>query len=68
MLTLCHSKLCVPEFLGPRQERHMAQRIAALLALALALVSASALACPGDKVKSDGKADSTQPTQPKPTT
>lgn len=44
----------------------MIKRIAALLALALAVTSTSVLACPGDKVKADGKGDSSQPAKPRP--
>ena len=44
----------------------MMKRIAALLALALAVSATSALACPGDKAKPmDGKAETSKP---KPTT
>lgn len=45
----------------------MTKRIAALLAFALAFASTSVFACPGDKVKDGGKADSGQMT-PKPKT
>ena len=42
-------------------------RIAALLASALMFASTSVFACPGDKMKDDGKADSGQ-MSPKPKT
>lgn len=45
----------------------MIRRIAALLALALAFTATTAVACPGDKMKDDGKADSGQ-MSPKPKT
>ena len=44
------------------------KRIAALLALALAMVATSATACPGDKAKPDTKSDTSQPAKPKPAT
>lgn len=43
----------------------MINRIAAFLALALAVSATSVIACPGDKAK-DTKADTSQPAQPKP--
>lgn len=42
----------------------MGKITAGLMALALALVSVSALACPGDKAK-DGKGEMSTPAKPK---
>lgn len=42
----------------------MGKLTAGLMALALALVSVSALACPGEKAK-DGKSEMSTPSQPK---
>jgi len=39
----------------------MFKRIAALLALTLAVSSTSVFACPGDKAKADGKPETSKP-------
>jgi hypothetical protein len=49
---------------GCNEEKLMRKFIAGLMALALALVSVSALACPGEKAK-DGKGEMSTPSKPK---
>jgi hypothetical protein len=49
---------------GCNEEKLMRKYIAGLMALALALVSVSALSCPGEKAK-DGKGEMSTPSKPK---
>lgn len=49
---------------GCNEEKLMGKLTAGLMALALALVSVSALACPGEKAK-DGKSEMSTPSKPK---
>lgn len=49
---------------GSHKEKRMGKLIAGLMALALALSSASAVACSAEKAK-DGKSEMSTPAQPK---
>jgi hypothetical protein len=49
---------------GCNEEKRMRKLTAGLMALALALVSVSAFACPGEKAK-DGKGEMSTPSKPK---
>ena len=49
---------------GCNEEKRMRKLTAGLMALALALASVSAFACPGDKAK-DGKGEMSTPSKPK---
>lgn len=49
---------------GCNEEKRMGKLTAGLMALALALVSVSAFACPGEKA-TDGKSEMTTPSKPK---
>mgnify|MGYP006967797452 FL=1 len=50
--------------LGSHKEKRMGKLIAGLMALALALSSATAVACSAEKAK-DGKSEMSTPAQPK---